>query len=465
MVSGKSVGGLYNFIQALGTEKMLATMNNAGATGTELYYRSNGAGAWTALGITATWNVIGQSVEMQGFLGYCFFVGYNATANTWLPVGSLTGTTFSTATNVTNMPQGKFIVRYRDRLYVLNCYTGATAYPFRVYFSSVPSAGAITWDVSGSSTQFFDVDYDLYITGAGVNWDKMVIFTEYAAYLYDQSQLKLTWATGCSNHRTICTSGAYMIWANMDGVWLSTGGQPQNISGEVIDFIRNGNPRNFFAKIVDEVYHLYVGTVTVNGVTYVNCTLKFNIAISTWEWREYADNMAAYAVYNSTGTRRLYMGDTSGQVWDKGKYTDTTLVSGDSQTTAGVGGIPIGVTIELSPVVFEGSIVPGVGGMGMMYYRPALDSIKQIKQLMVYADRAQSVKVKIRILDKNTRILTPYKPIGELVNFVNNFQVNISSGAILQVELTENSTLPYFSVYGYAIDIERDGDVPRKSLK
>ena len=58
------------------------------------------------------------------------------------------------------------------------------------------------------------------ITGLSTNWDRLVVFTEHNAYMYDQSIWKQAFAYGCSAHRTIQNHGAYMIWANYDGVWM-----------------------------------------------------------------------------------------------------------------------------------------------------------------------------------------------------------------------------------------------------
>ncbi len=461
--ANKSILGLYQFIQSSTVEKILATSNDSTGSNTEVNYRANGSGAWATINVGASWNgVVNQNVEMVGFIGYNFFVGADS-SNNFLPVGSLTGTTFSTSTNVGSMPQGKYIVKYRDRLYVLNLKYGAVAYPFRVMASSPVTSGAITWDTSGSPTSsgggFLDVDYELDITGGAVNWDRLMVFTDESAYFYDQTQFKQIWDEGCSNHRTICTKGAYMIWANSDGIWISTGGQPQNVSGEVIDFIRNGTPANFFAKIVDEVYHLYVGTVTVNGVTYMNTVLKFNINTSNWEWREYYNNMTTFARYkNSSRKFRLYMGDTTGTVWDKAKYTDATLVSGDAQTTAGTGGQNITAVCELAPFA--------IGMAGMMGGGVAnLQKLKIIRDLYAFADRAQGVNVRCRVIDRNSRVLTPYKPIGQLVSYINSFQVNVENGVLLQLEFTESSTNDYFSILGLALEIDLQSDILRKSKK
>jgi hypothetical protein len=446
----KTIYGLYDFTQEPGTQKVLATVDDATSDDTQLFYKTP-TGDWTEItGAETAWaNFATVKVEMVGFIGYCFFVGYSATDG-FLPVASLTGTTFSSSTNVTDMPQAKYILRYRDRLYLLNVRYGGTTYPFRVVASSVPSAGAITWAVAGSPTSstggFIDVDFSLEITGGGENWDRMVVFTERSAYMYDQSSFKKVWDIGCSNHRTIKCHNAYMIWANADGVWVSTGGQPQNIGGDVIDFIRAGTPRNFFAEIVNEVYWLYVGNVTVNGVTYANLVLKFNINLSTWEWRELSDTMTIFARYNNSGKFRLYMGDTDGNVWDKGQYTDSTLVNTD-RTVSGAG-VAIPSNFELAPIILDGA-----------------EKWKAIKTLTAYAERAGGLTLYARVIDRNTRATTPYKPLGKLEKFINTFDVSTSSGAIIQIAGSLNTSQPYASFYGFTLDIEQESKQPRKAYK
>src|ERR1035437_5433429 len=112
--AGKSVLGLFNFKQTPGTEKMLSTLNDSTGADTELWYRTTGS--WTEIpAAQVVWaTYINQQVEMESFLGYCFFVGFDGT--NFLPVGSLTGTTFSAATNVTSMPQARFIEKYNGQL-------------------------------------------------------------------------------------------------------------------------------------------------------------------------------------------------------------------------------------------------------------------------------------------------------------------------------------------------------------
>jgi hypothetical protein len=437
--ANKSVTGLFNFYQNAITSKILATINNS--AGTNLTLKWNNSGTWTDISLSNAWDAYEDcAVEMEGFIGYCFFVGYDATDNVFLPVASLTGTTFSTSTNVTSMPQGKYIVRYRDRLYVLNTYYGAAAYPYRIVASSPVSAGAITWSTTGSPTSstggFMDVDYGEAVTGGREMWDKLVVFTEFRAWMYDQSQFKHVWDTGCSAHRSIQSSGGNLYWVNADGVQRSSGGQPQNISGPVFKFIKKGTPRNFFSCIIDEEYCMYVGTVTVDDKTYTNCELIFNIPTSTWRIREYANAMTAYARYNNSGVMQKYMGATSGEVFVKGKYTDSTLISYDGASTVGIGS-----SFELAPLWLDTSLN------------------KRLKRITAFADRAQGLNLQAHVLDRNLRVLTPYKPLGKLTKYVNDFDVNVNKGSMIQIAGAEYSTQPYWSLQAIEAELTADSNI------
>lgn len=429
VLDAKPITGLHNFRQSSSIQKILATCNNSAGTNLTLQY--NNAGTWTDIALGGVWDGYEDSVvEMEDFLGYCFFVGYDSTDGVWLPIRSLTGTTLGT-TNLTGAPTGaKYIKRYRDRLYVANLYDGGNL-PYRVGFSDVPSAGAIGWTEYQADTGFIDVDYSEAITGLGTNWDRLMIFTEYSAYMYDQSTKKQVWDVGCSNHRTIKNSGVYMIWANQDGVWVSTGGRPQNIAGEVIDFIKFGTPGDFFAEVIDEEYHLYVGNVTVNGISYSNCSLIYNIPTGTWRWHEYHDGIEIFARYNDSGDDRLYMGTTDGEVMNLGKYTDTTLVSSDD-------GQNIQAFFRTKPFNF---------GVSEKY--------KRLIEMTTFSERAQGLQLKSRIINRNSGDLIKPKSLGQLNKYISSFTPKVEQGELLQIEGVEVGTNPYFSLFGFVMNIEQ----------
>lgn len=428
LVASKSITGLHNFRQTAAIQKMLATVNNAGDTATDLWYSTGGA--WTQIAGTGAWSTFEDAkVEFEDFIGYEFMVGYDATDGVFLPPRTLTGTTFGT-TNTASMPNAKYIVRYRDRLYILNCDISGTAYPYRVYFSSVPSGSTISWTVA---TDFLDVDYSEAITGGSANWDRLVAFTEYSMYFYNQLEWKKMYATGCSNHRNIRNYNSYMIWADMNNVWVSTGGQPQPIGGRIIDFIRNANMTNSFAEIVDGEYHLYLGTVTVSGVTYGNTTLVYSISTGTWRWHEYFDTMTVFAKYYASGQDHLWMGANDGDVHELGKYTDATLINSDD-------GAPIHAWFQTGAL--------SLGDPSTM---------KKLGKIMTYSDRAQGLLIKARVVDRNNLAVTKFQPLMQITKFIDEKQINPDQGHFIQIEGVENSTNQYWSLFAFTIFAGIDG--------
>ena len=425
--AGKSITGLHNFRQSASVQKMLATVNDSGSDDTQLFYSTGTTWTEVAAAETAWANKANINVEMADFDSYCYFVGWGSTDGFIAP-RTLTGTTLGT-TNTTSMPNAKFILRYRDRLYILNTDISGTATPYRTYFSSVPSGGTISWD---TTNDFIDVDYSEALSGGGSNWDRLVLFTEYSAYMYNQSEFKKVWDVGCSAHRTIKNSGGYMIWADRDGVWMSTGGRPENVSGRVKDFVQFSNMTGAFAEVVDEEYHLYIGSVTVNGVSYTNCSLVLNIPTMTWRVHEYADTMTIFAKFYASGQDHLWMGDNSGDVHELGKFTDSTILTSDDGS-------------DIISWFQTGGITLG-----------AISQVKQINKIIAYADRAQGVDLKARVIDNNTLALTEFKKLGQLEKYINEYQTRPNSGHILQIEGTESGQLPYWSMFGFSVDYSID---------
>lgn len=423
--ANKSITGLHNFRQSASVQKMLATVNDATDDDTQLFYKT-AAGAWTELtDAEIAWvNKANISVEFEDYIGYCFMVGYGATDGFIAP-RTLTGTTFGT-TNTTSMPNAKFIKRYRDRLYIANSDIAGTAYPYRVYFSSIPSAGTISWTVA---SDFIDVDYSEELTGMEQNWDRLMLFTEYSAYMYNQDSMKKVWDVGCSAHRTIKNSGSLMIWANRDGVWASSGGFPQNISGRIIDFIRYSNMTTAFAEVVDEQYYLYLGAVTVNGVSYANCAAVYDIPTGTWRIEEYFDGITIFAKFYNAGQDYLYMGANDGDVHRRGKYTDATLLTSDNTA-------PINSWFQTGALHFGSP-----------------ETMKEILKIMAYSERAQSLNLKARVFDTNTQIKSEFRSLGQLTKYINEFQCNPKQGHLLQIEADENGTRPYWSLFGFTVNV------------
>ena len=428
--ASKSITGLFNYRESSVVQTLLATINDATDDDTQLFALSGGTWSEITAAETAWANKANINVEMEHFLGECFFVGHGTTDGFISPRNyRLSTDTFGT-NNTTGMPSAKFIKRYRDRLYIANTFIGGTATPFRMYYSTVPSSGAITWDTTNN---YIDVDYNEAITGIGSNWDKMVLFTEYSAFFFTNPPIikKLAWDVGCSNHRTIRNIGQYMIWTSMDGVHMSQGGgYPVNISGRVKDFVQFVNTTNSFAEVVDEEYHLYIGAVTVNGISYANTTLIFNLATGTWRVHEYYDNMSVFAKYYINGQDFMMMGSTSGFVHQLGKYTDSTLVTTDNSQ-------PIHSMFQTGALDFG---------------HPSLK--KMLNNLTVYSDRAQGLSLKARVIDANNQGVSHWQTLGELSSYITEFSIRPREGNFIQIEGVENGSNQYWSLLGMTYDVD-----------
>jgi hypothetical protein len=362
---------------------------------------------------------------MEQFLSYCFFVGYSTTDG-FLPARTLTGTTFGT-TNATSMPGAKFIKRYRDRLYLGYCDITGTAYPYRVYFSSVPSAGAITWTVA---SDFIDVDYSEIITGLAENWDRLLVFTEFSAYMYNQAEKKKVWDVGCGNHRSIQNIGSNMIWANKDNVWTSSGGQPTPIVSSIRELIQTSSPGGWRSAVVDSEYHLYLGSCSANGLSYANCLASFDFYSSMWRWRELYDGLTSMCKYTSSGDDFLLLGCSDGEIMIKSKYTDATKYYSDD-------GAPILGHFRTAALSLDD---------------PSVE--KKIKEITAYSEFGIGLELRYRIFNKNQEIKMPFTYIGNLNKIINTFKVNKLSGNFIQFEGKEYSTKQAFEFFGITIDYE-----------
>jgi len=429
-LDAKPITGLHNFRQSKTVQKILATCNNV--AGTNLTLQWNNSGTWTDITLGGAWDTFEDcKVEMEDFIGYCFMVGYDSTDKVWLPFSSFTGDdTFSTSTNVDADLKAKYIKRYRDRLYVANLYDGG-AISYRVAISDLPSGSTVGWTEYQADTGWIDLDYSEPITGLGSNWDKLYIFTEYSAYYYDQVQKKKAWDVGCIEHRTIKNLGPYMIWVNRDGVWQSSSGRPMNIAGRILDFVKAavvlGN--TMFAEVVDDEYHLYLGDVTVNSLSYTNCSVIYNIATQSWRTAEYHDNFTIFAKYNNSGDDRLYMGCNDGEVMELTKYYDSTPSYADD-------GNNITAYFKTKQYDLEDPTIS-----------------KTIQKVIAYADRAQGLNLKAEIIDTNTSATNKVVPLGQLKKYINKFTPNVK-GNFLQIIGTESGQLPYFSLFGFSIKFE-----------
>lgn len=502
---GLKVTGLYDFRQSSSVQEELALAVSHDGLDALLFYRTTGAfmniSAADWLGIIGAGT--GYDLSADSFMGYAWMVGYDRTSQKFLPPATLTGTTFTTTGQTNLMPWGKYVKKYRDRIYVANCYIydyftktggvtnvgsavvtmantnhlyvgiavagtnialGSTVlsvdsstqvtlslvatgtgtglsfdfgtnvqqyYPHRIYFSSVPTSGLVTWS---KFLDYLDVDFSEEITGLATAFDAIFSFTAYDAYLYDQSTWKNQRWPGCANHYSIQSSETYLIYANSDGIWLSTGGRPTCISTSVTQLIRNSDSTKWSSAIVSRVYSLYLGNTSANGISYQNCLLNVDLSSGMIWWRELRgtdnDSMVLVAVRRS-GEEYLHFSSqlnplTLGNVYVKSRYKDA------------------------SPKYFDNAD-PIYAQFRTKAYDMSDPTVKKtITSIIAYCERGSGLKLFFRTMDTNQKELTDWTEIGYLDRVVKKFDNQQITGYFIEFKGEEYSTSPYFQFLGFS---------------
>jgi len=319
VIDNQSVNFLHNYYDTANRVNYLLATSNEGSDLT-LKYRTTGY--WiTISGISTTWDTYANSQpDMENYLSRTFIVGYKSGTD-FLPNATINATTFATSdgTNLTGMPQGKFIVRYRDLIHVLYAKTGGNTYPTRGYYCDEPTAGAIAW--TGITTNFVEYGYDDgdSITGGAEALDRLIVFKTNSMWKYDESSAEQIADIGCDSHRSIQKVNKILYWYNRDGFWRWRGAQPELISAKAQPFIDAMDQTTLTSVVAVPYngfeYRAFIGTVTVEGITYTNAWFCWDTRREKCYIRCTADVVKSACMYTEDGIRRAYFGDNDGFVY------------------------------------------------------------------------------------------------------------------------------------------------------
>lgn len=317
VINTEDVRYLHHYYDTTNSVNYLLAFSDEG-TDLTLKYRTTGNFA-TISGISTSWDTYEGSYPCAvNYLGKTFIVGHK-TGTTFLPNATVDGTTFSTVDeDISGMPQGKYIIRYRDLLYVLNARTGGASYPSRAYFCDEPKDGGIGW--TGIATNFIEFGYDDgdEITGAVEALDRLIVFKHYSMWKYDESSRVQIAEVGCDSYRSIAKIKGVPYWTNRQGAWRWLGSQPELISARAqkfFDAVTQTTLGDQVASVYNEdEYRVFLGTVTMDGYTYTNSWFCFNTRTERCYIRCTHDIAKSACMYIESGVRRMYFGNNNGYV-------------------------------------------------------------------------------------------------------------------------------------------------------
>lgn len=304
--------GLYNFRDSgSGTDnQLIAVFNDSGDSNAVTSYLDGGS--WSAISGGSSFTADAK-FRFTTFLDYVFMVNSaNDAIKSW---DGNTGNSWGT-TNLTSAPSGKFIDVYKDRVLV----AGTTANPDRVYKSSLPSSGTISWD---TTNDWVDVNPEdgQNITALANNGTYELIWKERAFYRWNGKALEpdLIYDIGCTSQESVATRNGVTFFFNPYGIYITNGGRPQVISRPIqrwIDAISGSYFTEVSGAVDEDNYYCSIGDVTVDGESFTNVVLVYSISRQRWRIYTYGEEIRYMARYtDSSGLFAIVAGNDDGDVW------------------------------------------------------------------------------------------------------------------------------------------------------
>lgn len=409
------VNTLFNWTKNDGT-----TLFNYRASGSVLYYSTQGTGAWTACG--------------NGTITSGAHVGHAVLDDTLIicdGAGSTRYTTSGTSfTNGTLAPVAVDLAEFQGRIYAAG--TSST-----LFYSTANDA--TNWNTSGTSDSS-----SFTVPGAGklnriVKIADRLMASKNSGLLYKwdgYSLIDTSTDLGPSSPYSVASSEGYFFWLNRLGYIGYGGAKPQLLSNAIQRQIYNNSGSAIVGTAFNtapSVEHRYnymtsVGDVTddFTQVTISNCIQKYNYQTNEWLNDSLAHKPTAYLSYKDTsGNQQLIFGNASGQCYQ---------FSGTATSDAG------------SPIV---SVLEFVHHGGL----PHLE--KKWDWFTGFFNPGNEAKIQIAVGDTFTRDTLNWIEVGDCSDGVAEFRFPQGTrGRLMFVKIYESSTNSRFTFYGYDVQAE-----------
>jgi len=231
----------------------------------------------------------------------------------------------------TAMPIGNYIqAGFDGRIWIANKANDALYYSDIVQFTP-PSTYTLTYDTSNYIESFSPQDGES-ITGLFRVPKALLVFKENHIYrVYNASNVDPypAYNVGTYSQESIVQGKDGLYFHHSSGFFkFNYDGQPTEISRRVIDFVK-AIPRSSYENVVGiydgvDAVKWSVGSVSVEGVTYSNCQMRYTISTQIWTVYDFAGtNITSLIRFDNGTTIEQVSGTSTGKVsqLDSG-YTD-----------------------------------------------------------------------------------------------------------------------------------------------
>ena len=322
VVSGKTGLGLHHHIGT--NSQIVAFSNDAGDTAAESYYLSGGTWTNKALGFTA-----GKKIRTVTFLDLLMAVNDTDSPKSWTgAAGDAWGTT-----SLVSAPTGSLIETYKQQVYIGNTTTD------QVNFSSVPSAGAVTW--AAADNFIANPNDGSNLTGLKRYAQQLLVFKEDYVYRFNGRSLDPDPVIfyGASSQEAILVAGS-VCWfydGKRNALLAYVGGYPNTVSKPIRPFLEAvPTSSHGDVKLRGDNDHVeaFIGDVTVGSLPFVNVSCRYVISTQTWVVRSYADSFSIFTDYDDGSTVFNLGFDNTGEVqkMDTGNTDDGAAIEYDVET-------------------------------------------------------------------------------------------------------------------------------------
>lgn len=296
-------------------EKLVYFSTNAANSSLESYYLNGGSWTNKALSFTAAAAV----VRCATFLGYIIAVNGTDSPKSWN--GDSAGSWGTT--NLSSAPTGDLIETFRQQVYIASTTTDT------VYWSSIPTGGAITWPVDNNFV-LNPNDGSSLAAMRRVN-NELIFMKRRYMYRYNGRSLDpdpiIQFGTVSQESTTVFKNTLYFYDPNLRAICAYAGGFPEDISRPIKPLLNalsaSANPK---AWIGNDFVEFFLGTITTaEGETFTNCSVRYIPDLQVWAIRTTPDAFTFFSEY------------AGGFVSGTSTGTAYTMESGNSYNTSDIG--------------------------------------------------------------------------------------------------------------------------------
>lgn len=318
LVAGNPVLGVHDFRDADGANHALLAAIDASGNGTSVVFKV-GTGT-IRTGLTA-----GRKMRFISFLDSVLMLnGSNPEASYDGATVITTGGSFDLI-NIPGANLCSFGLEWLDRVYL----AGDTANPDRLYYSSTPLSGAVSWTSGNGFVDIEPEDGGGGLKGLGKIPGFILIFKERSMkrWNFDSAFPETLIDLGTPSHDSIINAGglcAFFSASSRDtrGFYITNGDRPTPISHdrlrnirEWVDAIPVANEANIAGWGNSRFFAWSVGDLTVDGVAYTNVVLRWNRVLDQWSVRTYPTEFKFFSSYvDGAGNNTTVGGDDNGNV-------------------------------------------------------------------------------------------------------------------------------------------------------